>query len=148
LGNHTYSHASFQTTPVAQYEDDTIRGDPNITISGFDATGLTPPLGRIDTTGHIDQTFTYTVGSHQFRFGGEYRHSRLDVFYDELAPGGFTFDGSQGPDRIDAVRGDFHLLRGIEHTAVFQERNHPASGAHFQVSRLPRYPHQRSRDTR
>jgi len=72
-------------------------GAPNITISGFDATGLTPPLGRIDTTGHIDQTFTYTVGSHEFRFGGEYRYSRLDVFYDELAPGAFTFDGSQGP---------------------------------------------------
>src|SRR5580658_2610830 len=72
-------------------------GSPNINISGFDSTGLTPPLGRIDTTGHIDQTFTYTVGSHQFRFGGEYRYSRLDVFYDSDAPGGFTFNGSQGP---------------------------------------------------
>ena len=72
-------------------------GSPNITISGFDATGLTPPLGRIDTTGHIDQTFTYTVGSHQFRFGGDYRYSRLDVFYDANAPGTFTFDGTQGP---------------------------------------------------
>ena len=72
-------------------------GAPNITISGFDATGLTPQLGRIDTTGHIDQTFTYTVGSHQFRFGGDYRYSRLDVFYDANAPGVFTFDGTQGP---------------------------------------------------
>lgn len=27
LGNHTYSHASFQTTSLAQYEDDTIRGE-------------------------------------------------------------------------------------------------------------------------
>jgi hypothetical protein len=72
-------------------------GAPNISISGFDQTGVTPPLGRIDTTGHIDQTFTYTVGSHQFRFGGDYRESRLDVFYDALAPGKFTFDGTQGP---------------------------------------------------
>jgi hypothetical protein len=72
-------------------------GAPNINISGFDSTGLTPPLGRIDTTGHIDQTFTYTVGSHEFRFGGDYRYSRLDVFYDSDAPGGFTFNGSQGP---------------------------------------------------
>jgi hypothetical protein len=77
--------------------DPTDFGAPNINISGFDSTGLTPPLGRIDTTGHIDQTFTYTVGSHQFRFGGEYRYSRLDVFYDAGAPGAFTFDGSQGP---------------------------------------------------
>jgi hypothetical protein len=72
-------------------------GSPNINISGFDSTGLTPPLGRIDTTGHIDQTFTYTVGSHEFRFGGDYRYSRLDVFYDSDAPGTFTFDGTQGP---------------------------------------------------
>ena len=72
-------------------------GSPNINISGFDSTGLTPPLGRIDTTGHIDQTFTYTVGSHQFRFGGDYRYSRLDVFYDSDAPGTFTFNGTQGP---------------------------------------------------
>ncbi len=27
LGNHTYSHASFQTTPLAQYEDEVIRGE-------------------------------------------------------------------------------------------------------------------------
>jgi hypothetical protein len=72
-------------------------GSPNITISGFDAIGLTPPLGRIDTTGHIDQTFTYTTGSHEIRFGGEYRYARLDVFYDAGAPGAFTFDGTQGP---------------------------------------------------
>jgi hypothetical protein len=77
--------------------DPTDFGSPNINISGFDQTGLTPPLGRIDTTGHVDQTFTYTRGSHQFRFGGEYRYSRLDVFYDAGAPGGFVFDGSQGP---------------------------------------------------
>ena len=72
-------------------------GSPNINISGFDSTGETPQLGRIDTTGHIDQTFTYTVGSHQFRFGGDYRYSRLDVFYDANAPGVFSFNGTQGP---------------------------------------------------
>jgi peptidoglycan/xylan/chitin deacetylase (PgdA/CDA1 family) len=27
LGNHTYSHVDFQTTPLDQYEDDTIRGE-------------------------------------------------------------------------------------------------------------------------
>jgi len=72
-------------------------GSPNMTITGFDATGLTAQLGRIDTTGHIDQTFTYTTGAHSIRFGGEYRRSRLDVFYDANAPGTFTFDGTQGP---------------------------------------------------
>ena len=72
-------------------------GTPNITINGFDAVGLTPPLGRIDTTGHIDDTLSYGVGRHQFRFGGEYRRSRLDVFYQRNARGTFAFDGSQGP---------------------------------------------------
>ncbi len=72
-------------------------GSPAITIQGFDKTGLTPPLGRIDTTGQLDETFTYTVGTHQFRFGGEYRRARFDVFYDRNKRGTFTFDGSQGP---------------------------------------------------
>lgn len=72
-------------------------GSPDISINGFDEIGITPPLGRIDTTGHIDQTFTYTAGNHQFRFGGEYRRARLDVFYERNKRGVFTFDGSQGP---------------------------------------------------
>ena len=93
--NHGFNMASVgMETGVT---DPTDYGSPNINISGFDSTGLTPPLGRIDTTGHINQTFTYTIGSHQFRFGGEYRYSRLDVFYDANAPGTFTFDGTQGP---------------------------------------------------
>jgi Carboxypeptidase regulatory-like domain len=70
---------------------------PNINIRGFDSTGETPPLGRIDTTGQLNQIFTYTEGKHQFRFGGGYRRSRLDVFYNSLVPGTFNFDGSQGP---------------------------------------------------
>ncbi len=72
-------------------------GSPDITIAGFDEIGVTPPLGRIDTTGHIDQTYTYTAGNHQIRFGGEYRRARLDVFYERNKRGDFTFDGSQGP---------------------------------------------------
>jgi Carboxypeptidase regulatory-like domain len=77
--------------------DPTLLGSPDIKIQGFDEIGLTPPLGRIDTTGHLDETLTYTHGTHQFRFGGEYRRSRFDVFYDRNKRGTFTFDGSQGP---------------------------------------------------
>ncbi len=51
----------------------TLSGAPNITIGSFDAIGLTPPLGRIDTTGHLTDTLTYTTGSHELRFGGEYQ---------------------------------------------------------------------------
>ena len=81
-------------------------GAPDITINGFDEIGLTPPLGRIDTTGHIDETLTYTAGKHQLRVGGEYRRSRLDVFYERNARGTFTFDGSQGPWANDAGLSD------------------------------------------
>lgn len=72
-------------------------GAPNININGFDSIGLTPPLGRIDTTGHITDSLSYSMGRHQLRFGGEYRRARLDVFYQRNARGTFNFDGSQGP---------------------------------------------------
>lgn len=78
--------------------DPTLFSAPALAISGFDQAGETPPLGRIDTTGHVNQTFTYTAGAHQIRFGGEYRRARLDVFYERNAPGSFKFDGTQGPD--------------------------------------------------
>ncbi|HEX3683566.1 MAG TPA: carboxypeptidase regulatory-like domain-containing protein [Bryobacteraceae bacterium] len=84
-------------------------GSPFITISGFDPIGLTPPYGRIDATGHIDQTFTYTEGSHEFRFGADYRRSRLDVFYDANAPGTFTFDGTQGPYAINCPNDSWEI---------------------------------------
>jgi hypothetical protein len=75
---------------------------------GFAQTGLTPPLGRIDTTGHVNETLTYTMGSHQFRFGAEYRRSRLDVFYQRNTRGRFTFNGTQGPfqDPASVALGD------------------------------------------
>lgn len=75
----------------------TLLGAPNININGFDGVGLTPPLGRIDTTGHITETLSFTTGKHQYRFGGEYRNAHLDVFYQRNARGTFTFDGTQGP---------------------------------------------------
>ncbi len=78
-------------------------GSPDIAISGFDEIGLTPPLGRIDTTGHITETASYTTGKHQFRFGGEYRRAVLDVFYQRNARGTFSFDGTQGPWANDST---------------------------------------------
>lgn len=74
-----------------------LNGSPDIAISGFDEIGLTPPLGRIDTTGHLNESLTFTTGRHQYRIGGEFRRSRMDVFYQRNARGTFSFDGSQGP---------------------------------------------------
>jgi hypothetical protein len=72
-------------------------GAPNIAITGFDQIGLTPPEGREDITGHLTDVVSYTVGKHQFRFGGEFRRAQLEEFYHRHALGNFVFDGSQGP---------------------------------------------------
>ena len=45
---------------------------PNIKIAGFEPIGQTPPEGRNDITGHIDEALSWSLGKHQFRFGGEY----------------------------------------------------------------------------
>jgi hypothetical protein len=78
-------------------------GAPNINISGFSNGGVgeTPQLGRIDTTGHLTDSLSYNVGSHALKFGGEFRKSRLDVFYQRDVRGGFTFDGTGGPWATD-----------------------------------------------
>src|SRR5260370_31181587 len=56
-------------------------GAPNININGFDSIGLTPPLGRIDTTCHLIATVSYTVSLHHVRFRGECRRAGLDVLH-------------------------------------------------------------------
>jgi hypothetical protein len=81
--------------------DPALGGAPILSINGFDSTGPTPPLGRIDTTGHITDTLTLTAGKHQFRAGGEYRRSHNDVYYQRSKRGSFTFDGTQGPWATD-----------------------------------------------
>jgi Carboxypeptidase regulatory-like domain/TonB dependent receptor-like, beta-barrel len=65
---------------------------PNIKISGFEPTGNTPPEGRNDITGHLDDAVSWTIGKHQLRFGGEYRQMQLNEFYWRHSAGSFTFD--------------------------------------------------------
>ena len=71
---------------------------PNINIgSDFEPTGNTPPEGRQDITGHIDEALNWTKGRHQLRMGGEYRRAQVDEFYHRHAIGSYTFTGFQGP---------------------------------------------------
>lgn len=72
-------------------------GAPYMAISGFEnaITGATPYLGRIDTTGHITNNLSYNAGSHAWKFGGEIRRSRLDVFYYREQRGAFTWTGTE-----------------------------------------------------
>jgi hypothetical protein len=75
----------------------TLAGSPTIKIAGFATAGVTQPLGRIDTTGHVTDTLNWTRGSHQLKFGGEYRRAFDDIFYESNARGTLSFDGTRGP---------------------------------------------------
>jgi hypothetical protein len=79
-----------------------LSGAPSIIISGFSQVGVTQPLGRIDTTGHIVNTTSWNLGKHSVKFGGEYRRAHLDIFYNQNRLGSFSFDGSAGPWATDA----------------------------------------------
>ncbi|HEY4378696.1 MAG TPA: TonB-dependent receptor, partial [Acidobacteriaceae bacterium] len=68
-------------------------GAPTITLSGFDGTGATQPLGRKDYTGHITDSATWIHGNHQIRFGGEFRRSYIDLQYQAGTRGNFAFTG-------------------------------------------------------
>ncbi len=72
-------------------------GAPSILITGFDQTGATQPSGRTDVTGHVTDNFHWTLGRHELKFGGEYRHSNVNQLYFSSSRGTFTFDGSRGP---------------------------------------------------
>jgi len=115
---------SFDTKSLGLYLSPSanFQGAPILLISGFDPTGVTPPSGRIDTTGHVTDTLSYAAGKHQYRFGGEYRKAQVNEFYHRQALGFFLFDGTQGPwfadfqngtgffQNIDTANYDFNVL--------------------------------------
>ncbi len=72
-------------------------GGLNSSSSGFDPIGVTPPLGRTDITGHLNEDLTWTKGAHQFHFGGEFRKAQVHEFYLLGERGNIFFDGTQGP---------------------------------------------------
>lgn len=82
-------------------QNGSLGGSPSLRITNFAGASATQPLGRIDTTGHITENLSYSVGRHTLKFGGEYRRAVLDVFYDTNKRGSFTFDGTRGPWATD-----------------------------------------------
>ncbi len=68
-------------------------GAPTISLTGFDGTGSTQPLGRKDYTGHITDSATWVHGKNQLRFGGEFRRSYIDLQYQSGVRGNFAFTG-------------------------------------------------------
>jgi Carboxypeptidase regulatory-like domain len=77
---------------------------PNINIGyDFEPTGNTPPEGRQDITGVLDEAFNWTKGKHQLRMGGEFRRAQVDEFYHRHAIGSYTFNGGEGPNGDGSV---------------------------------------------
>jgi hypothetical protein len=102
--NHSFDMASLGwNTEVSS----ALLGAPSITISGFDGTSsATPPSGRNDITGHLDDAANYTLGKHQLRFGGEFRRAYLNEFYHRKMRGAFSYNGSEGPWGTGAYKQD------------------------------------------
>jgi len=77
---------------------------PNINIGyDFEPTGNTPPEGRQDITGAIDEALNWTIGRHELRLGGEFRRAQVDEFYHRHAIGTFNFMGGAGPNGDGSV---------------------------------------------
>jgi hypothetical protein len=114
--NHSFDVSTFGLNLAPNFSANGVTGAPQIDIGpssggAFDETGLTPPKGRQDITGHITDAVSYTFGKHQFRFGGEYRRAQLKEFYHEGALGKLVFDGTQGPWANDTTVADTNILR-------------------------------------
>ncbi len=98
-------------SPDATNHGQPIHGAPNVIIAppsksgsgGFEQIGLTPPEGRSDLTLHFTDIVSYSVGKHQFRYGAEFRHGKLNEFYHRRGTGKFVFDGSAGPWAADPL---------------------------------------------
>src|SRR5438477_923848 len=98
-------------------------GASNIRITGFDQTGRTPPSGRNDIAGHLNEVLSFTSGKHQFRFGGEFRQSQLQEFYHRGALGRFDFNGKQGPWSADFANCTGFFVGNAECAAGTYDKN-------------------------
>ncbi|HEV8384297.1 MAG TPA: TonB-dependent receptor, partial [Candidatus Acidoferrales bacterium] len=74
-------------------------GLPTIRVSGFAALGSSPfsnPRGRAANNVHVIDGFSWKAGSHEWKFGYEFRRTEVDSFYDANFRGVLSFDGSAG----------------------------------------------------
>src|SRR6266436_4668626 len=101
--NNTFVVSKYGLLLSPNFDSLGLKGAPNIQIGGFDGVGQTPPEGREDITGHLTDVLSYTVGKHQYRFGGEYRRAQLEEFYHRHGLGNIKFDGSVGLWRGDSA---------------------------------------------
>jgi Carboxypeptidase regulatory-like domain/TonB dependent receptor-like, beta-barrel len=84
-------------------------GVPNIGITGISGPGeeSDAPFINYDTTIQLVDNFSWTVGTHSFKFGGEFRRVRYNQIGGVVTRGRFNFDGryTQQPQLPAAQRG-------------------------------------------
>lgn len=71
-------------------------GLPTIKVSGFahlGSSGFSNPRNRVDTNFQFFDNFSWKIGKHDVKFGGEYRRTTVDSFNDLLARGVLDFNG-------------------------------------------------------
>lgn len=88
-----------------------VPGAPNITFGtgSFDPIGLTAPEHRNGTTGHVTDDFSWSLGAHQIRFGGEYRKGYVYEAYATSLLGTYNFSGTEGPWASDKTITDNNI---------------------------------------
>ena len=103
----------------------TLSGAPQLAINGFDSIGVTPTSGRIDITGQIADTLSWTKGKHQMRYGVEYRRAYIDLYYNWGARGAFNFGttGIQGPWANDTSVSDSNILNLADFMAGYSDQS-------------------------
>jgi len=75
-------------------------GLPEIDFGGIfenlGATAYSIPRGRVSQSFQFLDNFTWTVGRHTVKFGGEYRRANVNAFNDNLERGDFVFAPNNG----------------------------------------------------
>ncbi len=87
-------------------------GLPTIRVSGLAFLGAAPfsgPKGRTGNNVHFVDGISWKRGSHDFKFGYEFRHTTVDSFFDIQGRGILTFDGgATGNSLADFLGGFVH----------------------------------------
>jgi len=90
-------------------------GLPTIRVSGFAALGSSPfsnPRGRVANNIHAIDGFSWKAGSHEWKFGYEFRRTEVDSFYGANFRGVLSFDGTVVAGGSSPVSGLVDFLAG------------------------------------
>jgi hypothetical protein len=70
-------------------------GIPVLSISNFTSAAdpQNGPYSAWDTTIHVIDNFSWTLGKHSLKFGADYQRIRFNITGNDFARGGFTFNG-------------------------------------------------------